>query len=100
MGVRMRVAVGSLLQETNTFSPQTTRRGHFQLATGSALLEAARREETEVLGFLDVLESEEVEAVPLLGGWAVSYGRMVEDEFQALVNELLQSLRNAGASDF
>ena len=95
----MRVAVGSLLQETNTFSPQATRRHHFQLATGPALTEAARREETEVRGFLDVLEAEGIEAVPLLGGWAVSYGRMVEDEFRSLVEDLLQTLRDAGPLD-
>ncbi len=95
----MRVAVGSLLQETNTFSPQATRRDHFQLTTGPALLEAARREETEVRGFLDVLEAEAIEAVPLLGGWAVSYGRIAEDEFRSLVDDLLQTLRDAGSLD-
>ena len=95
----MRVAVGSLLQETNTFSPQLTLREHFQLATGTELLAAARREKTEVLGFIDALAAAQIEIVPLLGGWAVSSGRMVRDEFESLLAEFLRELRQAGSVD-
>ena len=95
----MRVAVGSLLQETNTFSPQLTLREHFQLATGTELLAAARREKTEVQGFLDALAAAQIEVVPLLGGWAVSSGRMVRDEFESLLDEFLRELRQAESVD-
>lgn len=95
----MRVAIGSLLQETNTFSPQATRREHFQITRGEALLEAARHEKTEVHGFLDVLKKEGIDAVPLIGGWAVSYGRIEQDHFQSLVDDLLEALRESGKVD-
>ena len=95
----MRVAIGSLLQETNTFSPLVTRRDHFQIAVGEDLITTARREKTEVYGFVDALDEAGFEAVPLLGGWAVSYGRMVRKDFDDLVEEFLTELRRAGKVD-
>jgi microcystin degradation protein MlrC len=73
----LRVAIGSILQETNTFSPQVTRRDDFQIALGADLITTAKQEKTEVYGFLDALDEAGFEAVPLLGGWAVSYGRII-----------------------
>lgn len=95
----MRIAIGSLLQETNTFSPKLTRREDFQIHAGAALIESARFEQTEVHGFIDVLSRNNVEIVPLLGGWAVSSGRIVQSDFRALVDELLEALRAAGRVD-
>lgn len=95
----MRVAVGSLLQETNTFSPQPTRREHFQITTGQSLIEVAKNEKTEFHGFLNILDAEHIEAVPLIGGWAVSYGRIQQDDFISLVDDLCDALQSAGAVD-
>jgi microcystin degradation protein MlrC len=95
----MRIAIGSLLQETNTFSPQLTKRADFQIHHGPDLIRAAEVEETEVHGFIDVLRRNRAEIVPLVGGWAVSSGRMVRKDFQGLVEELLDALRAAGPVD-
>lgn len=95
----MRIAIGSLLQETNTFSPKRTRRADFQIHHGQALLEASRTEQTEVHGFIDVLSRNNVEMIPLLGGWAVSSGRIVREDFERLVSELVAALKNAGPVD-
>lgn len=96
----MRIAIGSLLQETNTFSAKLTRREDFQIHAGNALLESARVEQTEVYGFVDVLSRKQgVQIIPLIGGWAVSSGRMLQKDFIPLVDQLLDSLRNAGPID-
>ena len=50
-------------------------------------------------GFLDALDQAGFEAVPLLGGWAVSYGRIVRGDFNGLVRDLLTELRRAGKVD-
>jgi microcystin degradation protein MlrC len=95
----LRVAIGSILQETNTFSPQVTRRDDFQIALGADLITTAKQEKTEVYGFLDALDEAGFEAVPLLGGWAVSYGRIVGQDFDGLVADLLTELRRVGEVD-
>src|SRR5688572_8943735 len=95
----MRIAVGSLLQGTNTFAPTPTRLEHFQIAEDDELLEHAARERTEVAGFLDAVREGGAGFVPLLGGWAVSYGRIVRDDYENLIGRLLTRLREAGPVD-
>ena len=95
----MRVAVGALLQETNTFSPQPTRREMFSLLYGDAVIEQHRTENSELGGFYETLDAAGVEVVPTLAGWAVSYGRILRADLDFLVEEVSRLIKAAGEID-
>ena len=98
----MRVAVGSLMQETNTFAPFRTTLSSFEsyyLRRGAAVLTGFGAARVEVTGFLDVLAAAGVEAVPLLAGHAGSGGRVARADFDALAGELADRLAAAGPVD-
>jgi microcystin degradation protein MlrC len=91
----MKVAIAALLQETNTFSPQTTRRDHFLVTPSQNLISVHRNENSELHGFMDSLEEAGVEIAPVLGAWAVSYGRINSKDFLSLLNNLKEGLKKA-----
>ena len=95
----MKVAIAALLQETNTFSPQATVRGHFLMTPGHELIESHETENSEIHGFADSLAEAGARIVPILGGWAVSYGRIKRNDFQSLLDELKEGVRKAGPLD-
>ena len=95
----MKVAIAALLQETNTFSPQATVRGHFMMTPGHELIECHQSENSELHGFVDALTRAGARIEPILGGWAVSYGRVKADDFQSLLDDLKEGIRKAGPLD-
>lgn len=95
----MKVAIAALLQETNTFSPQATVRGHFLMTPGHEVLESHKTENSEIHGFVDALTGVGAQIVPILGGWAVSYGRIKLADFQSLLDDLKEEIRRAGPLD-
>ena len=98
----MRVAVGSLMQETNTFAPFRTTLSSFEsyyLHRGAALLTGFGAARVEVPGFLDVLAAAGVEVAPLLAAHAGSGGRVARADFDALAGELADRLAAAGPVD-
>ena len=97
-----RVAIGSLMQETNTFVPSRTTVATFErlyLRRGDEVLTGFAGARVEVTGFLDTLHAAGVEAVPLLAGHAGSSGPVLRADFDALVNELAARLAQAGPVD-
>jgi hypothetical protein len=64
-GGSLRIAIASILQESNTFSPVYTRYEDFAPVFGRAVLERHRGKLTEMGGFLDVLDRTKMEAVPV-----------------------------------
>lgn len=98
----MRIAIGSLMQESNTFNPVPTQLGAFEadyLWRGQELLERFRGKRVEVAGFLDTLDEAEVEVVPLLAAHACSGGPVLHHVFVQLRDELLERCRAAGPLD-
>ncbi len=95
----MKVAIASLLQETNTFSPQPTTRDHFLLTPGHKLISDHQKENSELHGFIDALEEAGAQIAPILGGWAVSYGRIKANDFGALMAEFQDGIRTVGQVD-
>ena len=95
----MKVAIAALLQETNTFSPQATVRGHFLMTPGHELIESHKTENSEIHGFVDALTEAGAQIAPILGGWAVSYGRIKAYDFQTLLDDLKEGIRKAGPLD-
>jgi microcystin degradation protein MlrC len=94
----MRVAIGSLMQETNTFAPFRTTLRSFEatyLRRGDEMLTGFGAAKVEVPGFLDVLGEAGVQAVPLLAAHAGSGGRIARADFDALVDEMTDRLARA-----
>lgn len=94
----MRVAVGSLVQETNTFAPTMTELATFEavyLWRGDELLHSYGSAQVEVPAFFDVLREAGAEAVPLLAACAYAGGPITRVTFEQLVGELLDRLRAA-----
>ena len=98
----MRVAIGSLMQETNTFVPTRTSVATFAanyLRRGAEALTGFGAARVEVTGFLDVLRAQGIEPVPLLVGHAGSNGPVLRLDFNQLVEEMAARLRDAGPVD-
>ena len=95
----MRIGVGYLLQETNTFSPVETRLEDFHLLLGTAILDRWRGTRTEIGAFLDVLAPTQHEAVPLFAGWAMTAGPMTAATFEKIRNSVAEQVREQGPFD-
>ena len=95
----MRIGVGYLLQETNTFSPVETRWEDFGLVEGGEVIDRWRGTETEIGGFFDVLEGAGHEAVPLFAGWAMTAGNLSSATFERLTSMIGERFEEAQPLD-
>jgi len=94
----MRIAVGALGQESNTFSPIASDLEFFKahtLLAGDAVVEFARCSRVELSGFLDVLAEHGATPLPLIAAHGGSSGPLRRDAFDALAGDLLSRLRAA-----
>ena len=94
-----RVAIASIMQESNTFSPVPTRYGDFQPVFGNAALDKHRGKLTEMGGFAAALEKAGAAVEPICAAWAITAGRMLRADFERLAGEFAASLRKAKKVD-
>jgi microcystin degradation protein MlrC len=97
-----RIAIGLLMQESNSFSPLKTTVETFEsyyLYRGDELLTRYGDARTEVPGFLSVLTEAGAEPVPLIAAYATASGTVTRAAFDALVGEMEDRLRAAGPVD-
>ncbi len=98
----MRIAIASLMQESNSFSPLPTTVATFEsyyVYRGAEILTRYGDARTEVPGFLAVLKQAGAEPVPLLAAYAAASGTVTRAAFDALVGEMEERLRAAGPVD-
>ncbi len=98
----MRIAIGALSQETNTFLPVPTEVSDFEnfyLYRGDELLHRFGPARVEVPGFLSVLREAGVTPVPLLAAVALAGGPVSRRAFEALAGELIERLATAEPVD-
>jgi len=98
----MRIAIGSLMQESNSFSPLPTTVATFEsyyVYRGDEILTRYGDARTEVPGFLAVLKEAGAEPVPLLAAYAAASGTVTRAAFDALVGEMEERLRAGGQVD-
>ena len=91
----MRVAVASLMQETNTFSPLETNLADFQsqgLYMGTEIVRVLEGTNTEICGAIERLDRRGVEPVPLIRAWAMSSGRLSRRTLDELTSRLERSI--------
>lgn len=94
--MKPRIAVGLLMQESNSFSPLPTTVETFEsyyVYRGDELLTRYGDARTEVPGFLSVLASDGAEPVPLLAAYATASGTVTRAAFETLVGEMEERLR-------
>src|SRR5215213_7199169 len=98
----MRVAIAELKQETNTFVPRPTTLADFDAWHhwfGTDVVSGSCDTNTEIAGFLDVLEAAEIEPIPILATFAMSGGKVTTATYQVLHDELLAGLQERGPFD-
>ena len=98
----MRIAVGSLFQESNTFSPRPTTLESFEavyLWRGEETFSMLRGARIEIPGYLSVLEREGIEAIPLIATSALAGGVVTRATFEPLMCDMEARLKRAGKVD-
>jgi microcystin degradation protein MlrC len=98
----MRLAVGALLFEGNTFSPIVSERRDFAakyLCEGDAILAELSHTGTEIAGALDVAQARHVQVVPLLATHGGAGGRVSQSCYAELKATLLRRLAAGGTLD-
>ena len=95
----MRIGIGYLLQETNTFSPVETRWDDFGLVESGDVVDRWAGTQTEIGGFLDVLGDARHDVVPLFAGWAMTAGRLSAATFEGLLAMIVRRLEAGGPLD-
>src|SRR5579883_10448 len=96
----MSIAIASIMQESNTFSPVGTRYDDFTPVFGDAVLERHRGKLTEIGGFLSVLDEAGRTPAPVCAAWAITANRTNCAGITRLVDEFaahLETVRDAEA---
>jgi microcystin degradation protein MlrC len=99
---RGRIAVASVIQETNTFSLTSTNYSDFEsqgLWFGDAIFENTRGLNVEINGALTRLKTLNLSPIPIIRAWAMSGGTLTEESFNRLRQELRSGLKSAGDLD-
>jgi microcystin degradation protein MlrC len=94
----MRIAIGGVFHETNTYCREPTRADDFQQLRGERLL-ATRGQHSDVGGAVSACEALGVEPVPLLFASAQPSGTIERDAYERLKAEILNGLSTAGTID-
>lgn len=94
-----RVAIASIQQESNTFSPVATRYADFAPVFGEDVLTKHEGKLTETGGFISALRERKIKPVPVCAAWAITAGRMVKADFAKLMRGFRKSLIAAGRVD-
>lgn len=101
-GDRVRLGVGGLLHETNTFAAQPTTYEDFERAgiyRGDELLDTFRGTTGTLGGALDACAELRLEPVPLLSTFATPSGMVDHAAYERLRDELLARIESAGRLD-
>ena len=88
----MSIAIASMLQEANTFSPVMTRYDDFSPVFGQAALERHRGKMTEMGGFIDIVTKARKKIDPVCAAWAITANRLLRADFERLVNDFRSHL--------
>lgn len=97
----MRIAIGGILHESNTFASKSTDLAQFATRhqVGEAILPAWRNTHHEMAGFIQCGERLGFELYPTVMATATPAGPVTADAFETLTGELLDSLRRAPQLD-
>ncbi|MBK8021834.1 MAG: M81 family metallopeptidase [Chloroflexi bacterium] len=95
----MRIAIGGIMHESNTFSPVPTRLADFSVQRGGEIVMWWAKAHHEVGGFLEGAAQFGFEPVPLLMASATPGGTVSAEAFEALAAEMVALLRGVDRVD-
>jgi microcystin degradation protein MlrC len=96
----MRIAIGGIMHESNTWAPLPTDRRRFKegsLTRGEALLPVWRDDHHEMGGFIAGAERFGYEVVPTAMAWATPAGPVDDAVIEEIVGEIIDGCRRASA---
>lgn len=91
----MRIAIGGIIHESNTFAVTPTTLADFAVHRGAELVDHYRPTFHEVGGYIAGADEYDYELAPLLTASALPAGPVTREAFETLVGELLDKLRSA-----
>jgi microcystin degradation protein MlrC len=91
----MRIAIASIIHESNTFATHPTTLADFSLHRGQAMVDHYRPTFHEVAGYIAGADEFDYELQPLLAASATPAGAVQTEAFETLVAELLERLAAA-----
>lgn len=97
----MRIVIGGIMQESNTWSPIKSKIEHFHTHSyliGQDVLKLAGSQ-NEISGFIQACKEQGVEIVPSMYANAVSWGAIETESRQQLKATLLEQIKKAGKCD-
>jgi microcystin degradation protein MlrC len=94
-----RVGILSFQHESNTFAPLSTDLGQFTVKEGRDLVHRWGSSHSEVAGFLEGLETEDLEAVPLFMATATPSGTVTAHAFGQIVDSIQEALETGPVLD-
>lgn len=95
----MRIAMGCIGHETNTFSPVPTTLDSFRRMVGGEILNNFGNTSTVTGGIIEAAAELKVELVPLLWSFATPSRKVEQDAYDTLKSEFLDLLSGAGEID-
>jgi len=91
------IAIASILQESNTFSPVMTSYEDFSPVFGQQAFARHDGKLTEMGGFIDVLKTAGVAIAPVCAAWAITANRLDSAGYKQLVQAFERHLRRSKA---
>ena len=95
----MAIALASLHQESNTFSPVKSRYDDFTPVFAGEVFDRHRGKLTEAGGIIEVLEGAGQRVIPIGAAWAITQNRLVRADFERLAGEFVSRLEQAGGCE-
>jgi len=95
----MKVAVGMLSHETDTFSTVKTSLRDFNPLHGNEIVGFYKGTRSGVGGFIDVLEKEGIEIVPTVAAGATPAGPLDRRDYDYLVGEIVEGVASGGVDE-
>lgn len=93
----MKIAVGGILHESNTFSPRRTDRAAFAVKVGEEIVAHWAEAHHEMGGFIEGASRFDYELCPTLLAEATPSGPVADEVLEELTEELLTRTRDSGA---
>ncbi|MGI8689227.1 MAG: M81 family metallopeptidase [Thermomicrobiales bacterium] len=93
----MRIAIGGVSHETNTFSNIRTTMDLFQQCEGQQILDTFRGTQSSLGGFIEIAAREKFDVVPTFFGRATPSGIVAADAIEAMEQRILDGIAAARA---
>jgi microcystin degradation protein MlrC len=91
----MRIAIASLIHESNTFAATPTALSDFAIYRGQALIDHYAPTFHEVAGYIAGADEYDFDLLPTLGANATPAGTVTREAYETIVGEILDALRAA-----